>query len=299
MLFRFVLATAALVTLGFGDTLVLRNGATVQGNYAGGDTRHVKIVVGDHVETYALEEVARLEFGGNGSRDAAPQQTTAQPQTNDGPPRMVRRSDTSTPTPATPPPPPDTATRSDRYYDQTMPQTTPQATPAATGVEIPSGTVLVIRMIDNVDSDRDSIGKTFRASIDEPVVVNGYTVVPRGSDVVAKLVEVKQSGKFEGRASLTLDLMQIQVNGRMVDVTSSDVSQASGSRGVRTAKTVGGGAALGAILGGIFGGGKGAAIGAASGGTLGAGAEVLTHGQRVKIPSETRLSFTLQNTIRA
>ena len=55
---------------------------------------------------------------------------------------------------------------------------------------------------------------------------------------------------------------------------------------------IGGGAALGAIIGAIAGGGKGAAIGAASGAALGTGAQVL-RGQRVKVPSETRLSFTL------
>ncbi|MGH9648499.1 MAG: hypothetical protein ACRD4E_16975 [Bryobacteraceae bacterium] len=283
MLFRVTISIAALAMCGFADTLILRSGASVQGNYAGGDTRHVKMVVGDHVESYPLDEVARLEFGSDHPRasNSADRQYDAPPAT---PPPV------STPPPSTPPPPPDSGLRSERPYEQ--------SNAANTGIEIPGGTVLVVRMIDNVDSERDSMGKTFRASIDEPVVVNGYTVIPRGADVVAKLVDEQQSGKFEGRASLTLDLMQIQINGRMVDVSTSEVSQASGSRGARTAKTVGGGAALGAILGGIFGGGKGAAIVAASGGTLGAGAQVATHGQRVKIPSETRLSFTLQNSIR-
>ena len=61
---------------------------------------------------------------------------------------------------------------------------------------------------------------------------------------------------------------------------------------------IGGATAVGAILGGIFGGGKGAAIGAASGAGAGGAVQVLTKGQRVKIPAETRLSFTLQNAVR-
>jgi hypothetical protein len=83
-----------------------------------------------------------------------------------------------------------------------------------------------------------------------------------------------------------------------VDVTSTDVQTASNSRGSRTAKTVGGTAALGAIIGAIAGGGKGAAIGAGSGAAVGAGAEVLMKGQQVKIPSETRLTFRLQQPVR-
>jgi uncharacterized protein YcfJ len=54
---------------------------------------------------------------------------------------------------------------------------------------------------------------------------------------------------------------------------------------------------VGAVLGGIFGGGKGAAIGATSGAGAGGAVQVLTKGQRVKIPAETRLSFTLQNSV--
>ena len=67
---------------------------------------------------------------------------------------------------------------------------------------------------------------------------------------------------------LTLDLMQVQVNGRMVDVNTTDVSQQSGSRGARSGKVIGGTTALGAIIGAIAGGGKGAAIGAGAGATL-------------------------------
>jgi hypothetical protein len=44
----------------------------------------------------------------------------------------------------------------------------------------------------------------------------------------------------------------------------------------------------------LAGGGRGAAIGAASGAAVGGGVQVLTKGQQVKIPSETRLNFTLQ-----
>jgi hypothetical protein len=50
-------------------------------------------------------------------------------------------------------------------------------------------------------------------------------------------------------------------------------------------------------VGAIAGGGKGAAMGAGSGAALGTGAEVLTGGQKVKIPSETRLTFRLQNPV--
>ena len=54
---------------------------------------------------------------------------------------------------------------------------------------------------------------------------------------------------------------------------------------------------MGAIIGALAGGGKGAAIGATSGAALGGASEVLTSGQQVKIPSETRLTFRLQTPV--
>ncbi len=289
MFLRIAAASAALMSLGWADTLILKSGTTIQGNYAGGDTRHIKIVVGDHVESYSLDEVSRLELGGGGQgyeRNAVPSDPAIRTEG-----RYVET-----------PPPARTSSesggfRTDRRYVESPPPAA-YAPPPRYSAEVPSGTLLVVRLIDGVDSDRDSMGKTFRATLDEPVLVNGETLIPRGADVVAKLVDERQSGKFEGRAVLTLDLMQIMMNGRMVDIATSEVSQSSAARGSRTAKTVGGGAVLGAILGGVFGGGRGAAIGATSGAAVGGGAQVLTHGQRVKIPSETRLSFTLQTPIR-
>src|SRR5262249_30757598 len=65
-----------------------------------------------------------------------------------------------------------------------------------------------------------------------------------------------------------------------------------------TGRYVGGGAILGAIIGAIAGGGKGAAIGAGAGAAAGAGAQVLTRGRSVAIPSESLLTFNLQQPLR-
>jgi hypothetical protein len=88
------------------------------------------------------------------------------------------------------------------------------------------------------------------------------------------------------------------VNGRRVDVDTTAVTEQSSSRGARSGKVIGGTAVLGAIIGGIAGGGKGAAIGLGAGAGAGTAAQVATKGQRVRIPSETRLTFTLQQPVR-
>jgi len=169
----------------------------------------------------------------------------------------------------------------------------------AEGPQLPAGTSLTIRMIDSVDSERDHVGQTFRASIDDPVMdSNGNTLIPRGADVMVKLVDDQQSGKIEGRTVLTLDLLSLQVNGRTLEINTDTVTEQSSSRGARSGKVIGGTAVLGTIIGAIAGGGKGAAIGAASGAGVGTAAQVATKGQRVKVPSETRLTFRLNQPVR-
>ena len=267
MFLRFTAVLLAIAAFAAADTLTLRNGQVVRGEYVGGDARHIKMAVGDRVETYNVDEISDLQFGG-GQRLPDNNQDRDRDRRDDR--RDERRDEAQLPPP--PPPPP----------------------PSSAGLQIPTGTLLTVRMIDAVDSEKTRLGETFRASVDEPVLVDGQTVIPRGADAVAKLVEDTQSGKITGKTVLTLSLMQVMVNGRMVDVSTGDVSQASSSRGARSGKVIGGTAAAGAIIGAIAGGGRGAAIGAGSGAAVGTGVQVFTKGQRVRIPSETRLTFTLQ-----
>jgi hypothetical protein len=164
-------------------------------------------------------------------------------------------------------------------------------------VTLPAGTRLSVRTIDAIDSAKNHVGDRFEASIEEPVNVDGRIVVPKGATVFGRLEEAKTSGTFTGRSELRLGLTEIVVNGQTVPLVSGEYEVSGKSRGASTAKRTVGGAAVGSIIGAIAGGGKGAAIGAASGGALGAGSEIITKGDQVKVPSETLLEFTLQQNV--
>jgi len=258
------LATLVASAICSADTVTLRDGRVMNGTYLGGTSREMRFDLGDHVETLPIDRISTVQFD-----NPAPPQPASPPQANSRPSNF------------------------DRFGGNNN-----AAPPPAVGVVIPMGTPFTVRMIDSVDSETARLGDTFRASIEDPVVINGQTVIPRGADVTARLVDDKQSGKIAGKTVLTLALTTVSINGHPVDITTGDVQQASSSRGARSAKVIGGTAALGAIIGGIAGGGKGAAIGAGSGAAVGTGAEVLTKGQRVKIPSEARLTFSLSNDLR-
>ncbi len=158
--------------------------------------------------------------------------------------------------------------------------------------DIPSGTAITVRMIDEIDSEKGREGDTFHASLDEPLSVGGEEIAPKGADAMVKLVASKESGKFTGRTELTVELTSVTIGGKPVLFNTSSVSQSSGSQGAKTAKTAAAVGAVGAIIGAIAGGGKGAAIGATSGAAAGAGSQVFLGGQWVRIPSETILTFT-------
>jgi hypothetical protein len=157
--------------------------------------------------------------------------------------------------------------------------------------ELPSGSEITVRLIDSVDSERNSEGDRFKASLEDPLSIGGQEVAPKGADAVVRLAREKESGKLTGKAELTLELVSVTVNGKEVPVTTNSVTEASGSRGARTAKSAAAVGAVGAIIGAIAGGGRGAAIGAGAGAATGAGAQVLLKGQRVRIASETLLTF--------
>jgi len=250
----------AVATVGFGDTITLRNGQVVNGTYLGGTARQVRVDLGDQVQSFDIGEIARIDFGG-GAPPAAP------------PPRYERQ-------------------------ERQEPMAPPPAAPVL-GITLPAGTNFTIRMIDAVDSQTAHTGQNFEASLDAAVTDgSGNTIIPRGADVVVKLVDAKQSGKIAGRTELALSLVSIRVNGQMVDINTQTVSEKSTNRAGRSAGTIGGGAVGGAILGGILGGGKGAAIGAGAGAAGGTAVELATSGQRVRVPSETRLTFVLDNPVR-
>jgi hypothetical protein len=151
---------------------------------------------------------------------------------------------------------------------------------------LPKDTEIKIRT-DSAIPAKPAPNAKYTASVSNDVTdSSGNVVIPRGSR--AKLV-AEANGD-----DTTLDLRSVTVNGKRYELTTQDRSSSPGGLGAnkRTAKYVGGGAAVGAVLGALLGGGKGAAIGALVGGAGGAGAQVYT-GRKKEIPPETELSYKL------
>jgi hypothetical protein len=187
------------------------------------------------------------------------------------------RSVKSEPDPAPAPPP--AASMPPEQPVAAAPPPPPPAQPKR--VEIPAGTSVRVQMIDGVDSSVNHAGEMFHASLAAPIIVDDQIVVPAGTDAYIKLVNAKSAGHMTGQSTLALELVRMELQGKSFVL----------------AETVGGGAVIGTLLGAVIGGGKGAAIGAATGAGAGGAVQGVTKGQQVRIPSETKLDFILEQPV--
>jgi hypothetical protein len=195
-------------------------------------------------------------------------------------------------------PPPQPAPADAQPAPAPVQNTPPPPPPPPAKVTIPAGTALSVRLLDGLDSERNQVGDTFRATLSSPIVIDDQVVLPRDADVQGHVVDVKSAGRFAGASVLTIELTSLSVNGKTYNISSNQWSKNGTGQGKKTAAKAGGGALLGAIIGGIAGGGKGAAIGTVAGGGAGAGAAAATNkANQIKLGPEALLSFSLQNSL--
>jgi hypothetical protein len=157
---------------------------------------------------------------------------------------------------------------------------------------IPEGANITISTAQTLSTKLDRDGDRFTASLANPIVDGDWVIAKRGALVEGEIVNSDPGGKVEGRAVLKVKLRSLQLaDGRKVALSTSSYTKEAKSTKKKDAAKVGIGAGLGAAIGAIAGGGKGAAIGA------GAGVVLATRGDPAEIPSESLLTFRLQEPI--
>lgn len=174
----------------------------------------------------------------------------------------------------------------------------PPKPPEPNKVTVAGGTTLAVRLRETLDSSKLEQGQTFQATLDQPLIVDGFVIAERGAAVEGRVRETQQAGRVKGLSHLSIELMRFTTSdGQRIPIRTA-VWEKEGEKDTKgDATKVAVGAGIGAAIGAIFGGGKGAAIGAGSGGAAGAGTVLATRGKPVVLPAETRLSFRLEGPV--
>lgn len=247
-----LLASTALLAAGFpvrADVLELKSGQVVTGKFAGGTAATIRFETASGLQVFETSQVVALTFTGAPAA-AAPATPAATP------------APAATTTPA------------------------PAAAPAAPAVvAVPTGTVLLVRMVDGASSN-DPAGKRFTSTLESDLTVNGTLVARAGTKVYGRVQAAQKAGRYAGQSKLDLRLSELTVGGTLVPIV-TDSHGAAGSKSMgKTARGAAAGAAIGAIADGGDGAAKGAAIGAVASG--------LKRGQPIVVSPGTLLEFQLE-----
>lgn len=188
---------------------------------------------------------------------------------------------------------PAAATSSSPALSQPVAQAAPPA-PRFREVTIPAGTSLSVTVLSTLASNNSKVEDPVRGTLARPVVVSGTTAVPSGAEMSGSVMEVNQSGRVKGKASIAFRFDRVVVRGENYRIQTARITREAEQNKTDDLKKGGIGAGLGAIVGGVVGGGKGAAIGAVAGGT---GGVLATKGDEVQLAPGTVVTVVLQQSV--
>jgi hypothetical protein len=203
------------------DTLEMKNGTIVSGQYVGGSATTVRFETAQGVQVTPTSDILAITFSGGAA---------------------------SAPTAAAAHPAPVAAAAA-----------TPGAPAAPSTVAIPAGTPLVVRMMDGISS-QNKAGTKFTTTLDSDLFLNGAVALKAGTKIYGELSSSRQAGRAVGKSEIDIRLTEIASPGGSVLVATSNFKEAGKGSGGKTVGAAAVGAGVGAIVGGGKGAGKGAAI---------------------------------------
>ncbi|HKE09303.1 MAG TPA: hypothetical protein VKB48_15850 [Candidatus Acidoferrum sp.] len=162
---------------------------------------------------------------------------------------------------------------------------------------IPESTAIHVTLNQALTSNQSRPGDHFEATVSEPVIVDGKTVIPQGASAEGLVVDARPSGRLMGRAHLQLALESVAVGGENYGVHTSSKWRSGGDHKKRNWAWIGGGAGGGALIGALAGGGKGALIGGPIGAGAGTTVALLTGKKDIHLRPETLLTFKLSEPV--
>ena len=98
----------------------------------------------------------------------------------------------------------------------------PSPTEAIASPDIPAGTTVVLRLQQPLSSADCHIGDVFKASLEDPIVIQDHTLAPKGSAVTGTVISAKPSSPGSP-GYLRLTLSTVTLDGKKIQLHSSSV----------------------------------------------------------------------------
>lgn len=176
------------------------------------------------------------------------------------------------------------------------------ALPEYREVTLPAGMVLALRLTSAVASDSSEIEDAVAAALREDIMVDGHLIVPAGTELRGRVVDVDRSGRVKGLARVAFQFTTLEHDGDEYELPTEAIERFADATKGEDATKIGLGAGAGAAVGAILGGGDGAVKGATIGAAAATGAVLATRGAEVRLePGEvmdTRLTAAVPVRVR-
>lgn len=189
-----------------------------------------------------------------------------------------------------------TSTEHHREPAVSGPEVDPGAAAVAAAVReitIPVGTELSLNLRSSVSSKDSSMEDPVEATLRQPVVIDGKTVIPAGAVVSGHVTEATRPGRVKGVARVGMRFTSLHIGDTRYGIRTAAVSRQARTTKKEDATKIGVGAGAGAITGAIAGGKKGAAIGTAVGAGGGTAVVLATRGEEVTLARGTVVTTRL------
>jgi type IV secretory pathway VirB10-like protein len=192
--------------------------------------------------------------------------------------------------------PPANGTRATEPARQSDPQPETSRVPQFEDLVLPASSVIGLQIQTPLTTERAHVEDRVDARVTRDVYVDGRVAIPAGSRVMGSVTFVNRGGKIKDTARLGIRFHTLVLaDGTEVRLNTEPIYRDGESPSGDSAKKIGGGAVVGAVLGGILGGGKGAVIGGMAGAGGGTAAAMAGDRNAATFPSGTVVTARLSS----